>query len=68
MIKRIIKQLFAKPPSRAEVKRAEDELDSFMRGHGGRKLNPLYRPRRRRVKDDMKPGDIKTVGRIYTVK
>lgn len=68
MIKKIIKQLFAKPPSRAEVKRAEDELDLYMRNAGGRKLNPLYRPKRRRMKDDMKVGDIKTVGRIYTVK
>ena len=68
MIKQIIKQLFAKPPSRAEMKRAEEELDSFMRDAGGRKLNPLYRPKRKRVKDDMKVGDIKTVGRIYEVK
>ena len=68
MIRKILKQLFAKPPSRAEVRRAEKELDAYMREGGGRKLNPLYRPRRRKVKDDMKPGDIKTVGRIYTVK
>ncbi len=68
MIKKIIKRLFAKLPSRAEVKRAEDELDSYMRAAGGRKLNPLYRPKRKRMKDDMKVGDIKTVGRIYGVK
>jgi len=68
MIRKLLSKLFAKPPSREEVRRAEKEMDTYMRKAGGRKLNPLYRPRRGRVKDDMEPGDIKTVGRIYEVK
>jgi len=68
MLKRLFGKLFGKPPSREEVRKAEKEMDVYMRKAGGRKLNPLYRPRRGRVKDDMIPGDIKTVGRVYEVK
>lgn len=68
MIREILVKLFGKGPSREEMKRAEKEMDDYMHASGGRKLNPLYRPRRRRVKSDMEPGDIKTVGRVYEVK
>lgn len=68
MFKNFVARLFGRPPSREEVRRADKELDAYMRKAGGRQLNPLYRPRRGRVKDDMEPGDIKTVGRIYNVK
>jgi len=68
MFKNFLARLFSKPPSKEEVRKAEKEMDTYMRKAGGRRLNPLYRPRRGRVKDDMEPGDIKTVGRVYEVK
>lgn len=68
MLRKLFGKLFAKPPSREEMRKVEKDMDEYMKSAGGRRLNPLYRPRRRKVKDDMEPGDIKTVGRIYEVK
>ena len=63
----MFRTLLARLLPRKEIKKAEKEMDEYMREGGGRKLNPLYKPRRRVIKSDMEPGDIKTVGRITKV-